>query len=663
MRTPVLDELCKDHECLRSKLALLEEWLPLAHSQPEAVRQCIRTTVDGLRAHMALEGIVLDTAREQLGRQPDPAVAALLDDYAQRRQAVAVLWTLVAKALDGPIQELAACAIQFIRGAQEQMAEEELRLFPALQSRLADSPAYAMFLRLHNLAVHPAADQPPVDAEPERPATITLEMTVKQILTAHPSTARIFQAFAVGVEADAHCMLGDLKWRRNTDVSALLLALNQALHTQDRPALLTDLLWRSCDGIMIIDAHRRILAMNPSIEALLGRRAQDVVGQRECGFLMGCRDLRGCGLTDRPERCPGLHAMQRLKPVQAAEYTISAAGNRRITVSASYTPIQLVPGGPVWAVVLVRDISAQRRLERLVTRAPGIDEMTALPDRAQFLDEGAKALAHAARYRRPIALVLGSVRDFPRYVRAHGRPAGDELLKRIAGVLRAGLRSTEMVARYAEDTFAMLLPETDVIDALVVADRLGQSLAEFPFLRQEGGLWAPPPRVVLRFGAAAWPGDAATVEALLAKAEQRLDEDGVSVASRIRRAPGSAERRRQRRAEITAPARLSVCPPGANVETAEPAREAVIKNLSLTGAYLTVEPDQPVSPNDIARVAVEIPESQQRDFSYSRLTSHGRIVRVDELASRAGQELKRLGVAIEFGDDVTVLAASPDNGH
>ena len=61
-----------------------------------------------------------------------------------------------------------------------------------------------------------------------------------------------------------------------------------------------EILWHSCDGMMVIDEHRRILAMNPAMERLTGRPAQDAVGKSECGILFSCRDTHGCSLQDHP---------------------------------------------------------------------------------------------------------------------------------------------------------------------------------------------------------------------------------------------------------------------------------------------------------------------------------------------------------------------------
>ena len=134
--------------------------------------------------------------------------------------------------------------------------------------------------------------------------------------------------------------------------------------TMESPAVpIPEILWHSCDGMMVIDERRRVLAINPALERMIGHPAQEVVGKSECGVLLSCRDSHGCPLIDRPTECPGLRAMDRFEPVPSAEYMIRGAEGRRIAISASYTPIQL-PGHPVWALVVMRDMTLKKRRER-----------------------------------------------------------------------------------------------------------------------------------------------------------------------------------------------------------------------------------------------------------------------------------------------------------
>ena len=277
-----------------------------------------------------------------------------------------------------------------------------------------------------------------------------------------------------------------------------------------------EILWQSCDGMMVIDERRRVLAINPALERMIGRKAQEVVGKMECGTLFSCRDAHGCPLKDRPTECPGLKAIDRLEPILSAEYMIKAAAGRRVAVSASYTPVQL-PGHPVWTLVVMRDMTLKKRREHQLIRQAMTDPLTGLPNRTAFRNACVKELKRMARNPRPFAIAMIDIDGFKKYNDIAGHPAGDGLLKVLAGLIQVGRRATDLVARYGGDEFALLLPETDAAGTMVVAQRLCSTVAKFPLV-----VLPSPGPLTISVGLAVYPDDGRTPEVLLSQADQRL---------------------------------------------------------------------------------------------------------------------------------------------
>src|SRR5690606_14889573 len=96
------------------------------------------------------------------------------------------------------------------------------------------------------------------------------------------------------------------------------------------------------------------------------------------------------------------------------------------------------------------------------------DPLTGLPNRRAF-EQGMGGLRVAGR---PAGLLIADVDHFKLVNDTHGHAAGDYVLQRLAMTLRGNLRSHDLLARLGGEELSILLPDTGVPDAIVVAERL-----------------------------------------------------------------------------------------------------------------------------------------------------------------------------------------------
>lgn len=115
---------------------------------------------------------------------------------------------------------------------------------------------------------------------------------------------------------------------------------------------------------------------------------------------------------------------------------------------------------------------ANARLRELVSR----DGLTGLYNHRHFQEMLRKEIGEAARYGRELTLVLFDVDFFKRVNDQHGHPAGDAVLKRIADHVAETVRTSDLVARYGGEEFAIILPETEARDAVVLAERIRRGI-------------------------------------------------------------------------------------------------------------------------------------------------------------------------------------------
>lgn len=118
----------------------------------------------------------------------------------------------------------------------------------------------------------------------------------------------------------------------------------------------------------------------------------------------------------------------------------------------------------------------RRERERAMT-----DLLTQLPNREAWQERLSFEFNRWQRYRHPLTVGLLDIDLFKRINDAYGHKAGDRVLQLIARELRAGLRSTDYVARFGGEEFVLLFPETDAESARGALDKLRERISKLPF--------------------------------------------------------------------------------------------------------------------------------------------------------------------------------------
>jgi diguanylate cyclase (GGDEF)-like protein len=142
--------------------------------------------------------------------------------------------------------------------------------------------------------------------------------------------------------------------------------------------------------------------------------------------------------------------------------------------------------------------------------ATRVEPKTGLYNMRHFNGVLAQELERAHRFDRPLALLMVDVDHLRNVNTAHGHVAGDQALKSVALCLGRATREYDVAARFGGDEFCVLLPETELEGALVVAERI-RSLVEET---------SAEPAVTVSVGVAAHRGGRATAEELLALADR-----------------------------------------------------------------------------------------------------------------------------------------------
>ncbi len=108
-----------------------------------------------------------------------------------------------------------------------------------------------------------------------------------------------------------------------------------------------------------------------------------------------------------------------------------------------------------------------------------VDGLTGVANRLKFEEFFRKEWVRAGRMKRPISLLMIDIDYFKNYNDLLGHLEGDECLRKVAQVMKRHVRTEiDLVARYGGEEFVVVLPETELRDALKVADRIRKDIED-----------------------------------------------------------------------------------------------------------------------------------------------------------------------------------------
>jgi diguanylate cyclase (GGDEF)-like protein len=167
---------------------------------------------------------------------------------------------------------------------------------------------------------------------------------------------------------------------------------------------------------------------------------------------------------------------------------------------------------------MFRMLTYRQRYEELQKMAVR-DALTDVYNRGFFDEALDKYVAMATHSERPLCLMMIDVDFFKRVNDTYGHAEGDIVLKLIAAAVVAHLRVSDYVCRYGGEEFAVLLPQTELSQATVLAQRI---VTEMPRALETSWRGAGAMPITVTIGVAAFPAEAAAGADLVRVADRRL---------------------------------------------------------------------------------------------------------------------------------------------
>jgi two-component system cell cycle response regulator len=125
----------------------------------------------------------------------------------------------------------------------------------------------------------------------------------------------------------------------------------------------------------------------------------------------------------------------------------------------------------------------KQEIQQVVQKMAGLsakDELTDLYNRSYFMEFAEREVSGAARYGQYLTLCMLDLDNFKQVNDAYGHPAGDAVLKETARLLRESIRRYDLPCRCGGEEFAVIMPNTRLIDAQAFCERLRKKIEETP---------------------------------------------------------------------------------------------------------------------------------------------------------------------------------------
>jgi diguanylate cyclase (GGDEF)-like protein/PAS domain S-box-containing protein len=133
-------------------------------------------------------------------------------------------------------------------------------------------------------------------------------------------------------------------------------------------------------------------------------------------------------------------------------------------------------GQPKEMILVARDLTERKKLEDQLLAMAMTDGLTGLSNRRAFDVELERQWAHVLEESSQFSLVLLDIDHFKKFNDEYGHLAGDDCLRVVGAAVKSAVRGGDVVARYGGEEIAIILPETDPHDAVIVAEAVRNAI-------------------------------------------------------------------------------------------------------------------------------------------------------------------------------------------
>ena len=231
------------------------------------------------------------------------------------------------------------------------------------------------------------------------------------------------------------------------------------------------------DGVIRTDAEGNIDYLNPVAERLTGWSEEEALGRPVLEVFQVVDEVTRSSLGDPVRRC-----LEETRVVESPGHALLlSADGKEYSVRDSAAPIRDRSGEVIGVVLVFKDVTQLRGMEREMIYLASHDALTGLINRREFENRLKRAIRTARAERRHHVLLYLDLDEFKVINDTCGHLVGDEMLKQITALLRSRIRRSDTLARLGGDEFGVLLEDCPLDHARQIAEDIRRSVREFRF--------------------------------------------------------------------------------------------------------------------------------------------------------------------------------------
>jgi diguanylate cyclase (GGDEF)-like protein/hemerythrin-like metal-binding protein/PAS domain S-box-containing protein len=266
------------------------------------------------------------------------------------------------------------------------------------------------------------------------------------------------------------------------------------------------------EGVYGVNAQGHCTFINPAALSMLGFTVDEVLGRDQHAMFHHHRED---GAPYSEAECPISLTLEDSE-ARCVEDWLWRKDGTGFPVTLTTAPMKQ-NGAHEGAVVVFRDISDRRRLESQLREEAITDSLTGAANRRQFLKLLNIELVRFKRLAEPTTVLMVDIDHFKKINDTHGHATGDAVLRHLVALSRQCLRRVDTLGRLGGEEFGILLPGTDVANALQFAERYRHLVADTPAQTDQGPVF-----ITISIGISEYEEEDATADRALARADVAL---------------------------------------------------------------------------------------------------------------------------------------------